>query len=178
MEREYRHYGSTISGRPPHGHAVAIRGHSSTITEHGRIAYTRNNGRPPPSTGASASLPPFVSSPPPVGFSSYGWKGGYERAGLSFFFALLRAHSCLPRLTVPVSAAALGLYYMWNRPASLPSFPSSPCSPATGLRLLLRSCSPLSFAYIRFYSMHLARKASLLPCIYRCSQHVTWGVEI
>ena len=118
MERECRHYGSAIFGRPRHGHAVAVRGHSSTVTEHGRIAYTRNNGRPPASTGASTSLPPFVSSPPPVGFSSYGWKGGYERAGLSFFFPLLRAHSCLPRLTVPVSAAALGLYYMWNRPAS------------------------------------------------------------
>ena len=173
MEREYRHYGSAISGRPRHGHAVAVRGHSSTVTEHGRIAYTRNNGRSPASTGASESLPPFVSSSPPVGFSSYGWKGEYERAGLPFLFPRLRAHSCLPRLTVPVSAAALGLYYMWNRPASLPSFPSSPCSPATGLRLLLRSCSPLSFAYIRFYSMHLARKASLLPCIHRCSQHVT-----
>ena len=67
MERECRHYGSAIFGRPPHGHAVAVCGHSST----------------------SASRPPFVSSPPPVGFSSYGWKEEYERAGLSFLFPRL-----------------------------------------------------------------------------------------
>ena len=94
-----------------------------------------------------SSLPHPLSASRPTG----GRRNMRGRDCLSFSLA-----SCLPRLTVPVSAAALELYYMWNRPASapllryfifpccpLPSFPSSPCSPATGLRRLLRSCSPL-----------------------------------
>jgi len=94
-----------------------------------------------------SSLPHPLSASRPTG----GRRNMRGRDCLSFSLA-----SCLPRLTVPVSAAALELYYMWNCPASapllryfifpccpLPSFPSSPCSPATGLRRLLRSCSPL-----------------------------------